>query len=233
MPTWIGAYLKEMEEGSGDKARAVALADSAVVDSQGSGQLHDQSQVQRDYPLFTNYYSYANTYYNLQAERVNRTDFTSKRSIGRLAGSVLLMVYVPQVINSLVLDALRDDWDEEQSWAEYLILDQGISSLAFVASSMLGTRELSGTIQGYYGYQGPASLRMYSAVPKVIQQLRQGKFDTAAWHAGNELAGLVFHYPATALRRLVDGIEWMFEEGEFHVGRIFTPFVGTPQKARK
>ncbi|HUU94262.1 MAG TPA: DNA cytosine methyltransferase, partial [Phycisphaerae bacterium] len=67
VPTWIGAYLKEMEEGSGDKARAIALADSAVVDSQGSGQLHDQSQVQRDYPLFTNYYSYANTYYNLQA----------------------------------------------------------------------------------------------------------------------------------------------------------------------
>ena len=59
-PTWLGAYEKAVAEGN-DEARAISLADQAVIDSQGGGQIKDLSEVQRGHPawkLFTNFYSF-------------------------------------------------------------------------------------------------------------------------------------------------------------------------------
>src|SRR5688572_7953070 len=40
VPTWLGAYEKAMAAGE-PEARAVALADQAVLDAQGGGQIKD------------------------------------------------------------------------------------------------------------------------------------------------------------------------------------------------
>src|SRR5438046_6779459 len=47
IPTWIGGYEKAMADEKNDHARAVQLANQAVIDSMGSGQIKDLSAVQR------------------------------------------------------------------------------------------------------------------------------------------------------------------------------------------
>ena len=50
VPTWLGAYAKAQDQGV-DEATAVALADQAVRDSQGSGQIGDLAQIQRAFVI--------------------------------------------------------------------------------------------------------------------------------------------------------------------------------------
>ena len=54
-PTWIGAYRKaeaegavvQLEDGSIDDSKAVAMADQAVIDSRGSGMTKDLAGIER------------------------------------------------------------------------------------------------------------------------------------------------------------------------------------------
>lgn len=47
-PTWYGAYLDGLRQFDGDEKRAISYADTAVRQSQGSGQIIDQAAFQRD-----------------------------------------------------------------------------------------------------------------------------------------------------------------------------------------
>jgi hypothetical protein len=70
IPTWLGQYHKAVEKGADEKS-AVAQADQAVLDAQGGGQIKDLAGIQRGGPLlklFTNFYSFFNTTYNLTGE---------------------------------------------------------------------------------------------------------------------------------------------------------------------
>ena len=70
VPTWWGAYEKAIAAGN-EETRAVALADQAVIDAQGSGQTKDLSAIERGGPalrLFTVFYSFMNTALNLGVE---------------------------------------------------------------------------------------------------------------------------------------------------------------------
>jgi hypothetical protein len=70
IPTWLGAYEKAMSDTANDEARAIALADQGVLDSQGGGQIKDLAGIQRGGPLlklWTAFYSYFNVTYNLRS----------------------------------------------------------------------------------------------------------------------------------------------------------------------
>src|SRR5262245_65343097 len=49
--TWLGAYEKAMAAGEADPARVIQLADQAVLDSQGAGQIKDLAEVRRGGPM--------------------------------------------------------------------------------------------------------------------------------------------------------------------------------------
>src|SRR3990167_2017853 len=72
--------------------------------------------------------------------------------------------------------------------------------------TMLGLRELSGTVQGLYGYEGPAGARFFSESAKLIRQIEQGEIDEALWKSLNKTAGILFHYPALQMERVARGI---------------------------
>ena len=108
VPTWVGAYEKAMSEVT-DEARAISLADQAVVDSQGAGQIHNMSQVQRDHPMLTMFYSYYNAVYQLLTESVASTNFKNPVAVAGFISDVVLLMVIPAIGPELILSLLRGD----------------------------------------------------------------------------------------------------------------------------
>lgn len=204
IPTWIGAYEKSMAA-DGDEGRAIALADQAVLDAQAGGQIKDLAAVQRGGPmlkLWTNFYSFFNTTYNLTVESTRRTKFSHPGHVGRLAVDYLLLYIVPASMGFFVRAAMRGDLPEdEEELMEGLVRE----NLAYLSGTMLGLRELGGTIQGFQGYEGPAGARGFAALARFGAQVQQGEADAAFWRALNDSAGILFHYPAGQVRRTIEG----------------------------
>jgi hypothetical protein len=83
LPTWWGAYQKALDGGE-QEARAVALADQAVLDAQSGGQVKDLAASSAGGPLlklWTTFYGFFNSTYNLSVEATKaRTSRTRCRS---------------------------------------------------------------------------------------------------------------------------------------------------------
>lgn len=120
-----------------DDAKAIALADQAVLDAQGGGHIKDLAGIQRGGPpkkLFTSFYSFFNTTYNLSVEGVKRTDFKKSADVGRLVVDFLLLYTIPAVLGQMVIGALRSDRGDDDDLAEKLIRAQ----LAYLTGTMVG-----------------------------------------------------------------------------------------------
>lgn len=208
VPTWLGQYEKAMSRGESHEG-AVAQADQAVLDSQGGGQIKDLAQVQRGGPalkVWTNFYSFFNTTYNLTAESVKRTKFSNPISVGRLAVDMLLLYSVPATLGLLLRDSMKPD-DEDEDYATKLLM----ANVSYMSGIMLGLRETSGALQGYYGYEGPAGSRAFSALGRVAQQTSQGEVDAALLRATIDAAGVLFHFPSGQTWRTINGIAALVE----------------------
>ena len=211
IPTWLGAYEKAMSENR-DEATAIALADQAVLDSQGGGQIKDLAQIQRGSPLlklFTNFYSYFNTTFNLAAERTGQTNFRDPLAVGRLAVDYLMLYSVPAVLGALIRSALKGDLDDADALAKKLIAEQ----ITYLLGTMVGLREFSAAVGGSMGYEGPAGTRFFSEVAKLSKQVAQGEADGALLKALNSTAGIFLHYPALQVQHTVEGMVAL-ERGE-------------------
>lgn len=225
VPTWMGAYEKARAENN-DEARSIALADQAVLDSQGGGQMKDLSGIQRGGPLlkiWTSFYSYFNVTYNLSVESVKRTDFRNPAQIGRLAVDFLLLYTLPATLVALMREALTGGEEDDDELLEKLIRE----NLSYMTGMMVGLREIGSVVQGYQGYNGPAGTRFFSSLAKLVKQSEQGELDAAFWRSLNETAGIVLHYPAGQVRRTVEGYAAMQE------GRTNNPMallVGPPKE---
>lgn len=211
LPTWVGQYEKSMASGV-PEARAIELADQAVIDSQSGGQVKDLAKIQRGGPmmkLWTNFYSYFSTLYNLTAETIDKTDFRSPASIGIMAANFLMLYTVPVVGWMLIkgaLEATLGGGDDDDKKDENLAARLAREHLSYVTGTMVGVRELSSTIQGFYGYSGPAGARFFSDAGKLGRQVSQGEVDAELLKALNNTAGTLFHYPAGQIGRTIDGI---------------------------
>jgi hypothetical protein len=212
VPTWLGAYDQALSDpaNAGDEARAVALADQAVLDSQGGGQIKDLAAVQRGSPawkIWTNFYSFFNTTFQLWTASYRRTKRAgpTPAAIGRLAADYLLLFAIPAVLGHVLRSALTGDLLDEledPEFAKQLALETG----AYMAGTMVGARELGGFLQGYADYDGPAGARGFASAGRLVAQVRQGEADAAFWRALNATGGVLFHYPAAQVDRTWRGI---------------------------
>jgi hypothetical protein len=218
VPTWLGAYEKAMAA-DGDEGRAIALADQAVIDAQAGGQVKDLAGIQRGTPLlklWTTFYSFFNSTYNLTVESTRRTKFSHPGHVGRLAVDYLLLFVVPATMGFFIRGAMKGDLpDDEEALLAGLIRE----NLAYLSGTMLGMREMGGAIQGYSGYEGPAGARGFAALSRFAKQVQQGEADAAFWRALNDSAGILFHYPAGQVRRTLTGVAALAE------GDTENPFV--------
>lgn len=222
-PTWYGAFEKAMadpalrnEDGTIDEAKAVAMADQAVIAAQSGGQAKDLAQIQRGGPLlklFTNFYSYFAATLQIAVERAGQTNLKKPHEVLRLAGDYLLLMVVP-VIGSVLINALmKGTPDDDEEWVEQIIEEQ----IGFLMGFFPLTREMTSAVQaatgfgGQFGYSGPAGLRFFSDLYRLGAQVGQGEFDMAAFKAANNTAGVLFHYPAGQVNRTVEGTAALLE----------------------
>jgi hypothetical protein len=215
VPTFLGAYEKAIAGGN-DEARSIALADQAVIDSQGGGMLKDLSAIERGSPalkIFTVFYSYMNTVLNLAT-----TQTMTAESKGKLAADYLMLFTVPVILtyalkNGLVPSDDEDEFDMEKIGKE-LIAEQ----ISYLMGTMIITREFAeagklvlGTEGGGRSYSGPGGLRLVSDSYNLIKQVGQGEFDTSFRKAAINVIGGFAGLPSAQINRTWNGIEALVE----------------------
>lgn len=215
IPTWLGAYEKALAFGA-DEARAVALADQAVIDAQGGGAIKDLASVQRGSQLmkiWTNFYSYFNTTFNLTLESFGKTNFKNPIDIGRLGVDMLMLYTVPAVLGFALREAVNmavgGDEPDEEELIDKLLREQ----LTYMMGTMVGLREFATIFDPRFGYSGPAGVRFIAEVERLGTQISQGELDDALRKAALNVSGMLLHFPAGQVNRIIDGI-YALEEGE-------------------
>jgi conjugative element/phage-associated large polyvalent protein len=221
MPTWHGMYEKAWAtEADMSEEKAIALADQAVRDSQGSGHIGDLAAIQRGSAfkkLWTNFYSFFNTTYNLTVEKSKeRLHKGGPAQIAMLAGDYLLLFIIPSVLGTLLKEALKWDADDEEELAGRIVRDQ----LNYLLGLMIGVRETSAMVQGFTGYSGPAGTRFFAEFAKLGKQIGQGEVDEAALKAAANVAGIFFHLPAGQVGRTLDGIHALVTGATLNPGAL-------------
>ena len=226
VPTWLGMYEKAMSLGH-EESKAIAMADQAVLDSQGGGQIKDLSQIQRGSPLmklWTNFYSFFNVTYNQLTESINETRLVGISRLPMLAVDVLLLTSLPATLAFLMKQALKGGEDKDD---DKLVKELINENLGYMLGMMVGVRELGSMIQGTYGYNGAAGTRFFSDMGKLVKQAQQGEVDEALLKALNNVMGSLLHYPAGQVQRTVTGIQALADGSSTNP---LAPLVGLPPK---
>ena len=201
---WHGALAKAMDSGE-DLDTAIKLADQAVLDTQGGGQIKDLSEFERGsntQKLFTVFYAYMNTALNQGFVEVK-----TQKSKAKLAANLMMIYVVPNALNALMKSALIPG-DDDDDLAKKLAKEQ----ISFLFGLFVGGREmaqLANIITGdrFYGYAGPSGLRPIDDTYKFAQQAEQGEIDHAFVRASINLLGDVFGIPSAQINRTIKGAE--------------------------
>jgi len=208
IPTWLGAEMKALENGA-DAATAIALADQAVIDAQGGGSIKDLAAIQRGSPLlklWTNFYSYFNTTLNLTQESFGKTNFKDPISIGRLAGDLLMLYTAPAILGVALREAVSllvgGEEKEEEELIEKLIKEQA----TYILGTMVGLREFASVFDPRFGYSGPAGARFIAEFSRFAKEVSQGELDEGLRKSAISAGGMLLHFPAGQLNRIIDGI---------------------------
>ena len=230
IPTWLGAYQKALDAGK-DDAKAVALAAQAVRDSQGSGLVSDLSAIERGGPLmklFTVFYSYMNTVYNMTAVQT-----MTARSRGKLAADYAMLLVVPVVLGYAIKSAIQPDADDDELDPEALARKLAAEELSYLMGTMVIVREFGGAAQLLtgaegvrMGYGGPAGLRAVGEVYGLATQAGQLEFDRAFRRAAINTLGAFTGLPSAQINRTIDGIEALIEGEVEGPTAILAPLTG-------
>ncbi|MFA5026617.1 MAG: hypothetical protein WC713_01980 [Candidatus Methylomirabilota bacterium] len=226
VPTWLGAYNQAVENGS-IESEAVALADRAVIESQGGGQTKDLSEFQRKHPMLNIFFSYFSVTYNLMAESTAKTQFTKPTAVAGWLSDMMLLAVIPALGPAVLLSLLRGegDDDDEDAWLKKLAKWQA----AYLFGAVPLLREFSGTFEGY-GYAGPPAARIISDTQKFASQMikvwnNEGEIDEAGTLAFVRFLGTALGVPTTQAVRSYKG--WKaWEEGSAPATSIL---VGPPR----
>jgi hypothetical protein len=204
VPTWVGQYEKSIAEGM-DDAAAVAMADRAVLEAQGGGQVKDLSEVQRKHPMLTQFYSYFSVTLNLTAERTAATDFKNPRAVAGWLGDMALLQVIPAILPAYILYALKGGDDDDEGMAKRVAEWQ----LGYLMGNVVGLRELSSALSGF-DYAGPPVGRIVSDIGKAGKQTMQGELDEPAVLAYARLMGDAFGIPVAQVIRSYKGwLAWV------------------------
>jgi len=217
VPTWIGAYEKQLSINSDEKL-AIAIADQAVIDSQGGGMLKDLSAIERGGPiqkLFTVFYSFMNTNLNLAVLKG-----MTEKNAGKWVAQQTMLWVVPVVtmymLKKLLTPQAGDDDDKFD--LKEMAKELAAEELSFLMGSFMVVREFADAAKIVTGaktygtdYRGPAGLRMIGDTYKFATQAAQLEFDTAFRKAAINIIGSSSGLPAAQINRTIDGIEALLE----------------------
>lgn len=219
VPTWLGSYEKHMAANPADEARAIALADQAVLDSQGGGNIKDLAEVQRGGELAKAYMVFASYSVTVNSALGKAYQRMGSRSIAEQL-QLLTQVATLYVVPALLTETLRcgvgrANCDDPETF----LLKVAGQSLTTGLNGIVWAREAAGAVPilfdwdaGPRGYEGPASSRPFQTLYTLGMQLRQGKIDEGLEKAAFQTAGIIWGFPAAQVQRSVDGFVAL-EEG--------------------
>ncbi|MDD5176258.1 MAG: hypothetical protein PHQ05_07555 [Sterolibacterium sp.] len=217
VPTWWGAYEKAIA-GDNEEARAIALADQAVIDTQGGGQTKDLSAIERGGPaqrLFTVFYSFMNTALNVGVEKTMSADTPAKRA--KLAVDYAMLYVVPAVLGYFIKNAFTpgDSGDDDP---EKIAKKLAANQIDYLMGLMVVVREfgeaakiVSGANDMGRDYTGPAGLRLIADTVSLAKQAHQGEFDDAFRKASVNVVGDLFGLPSAQINRTITGTKALAE----------------------
>lgn len=216
VPTWWGAYEKAIAEGN-EENRAIGLADQAVIDAQGGGQVKDQSAMERSpyIKIFTVFYSFMNTALNVGVEKTMSADTPAKRA--KLAVDYAMLYVAPAVLGYFIKNAFTpgDSGDDDpEKIAKKLLANQ----IDYLMGLMVVVREfgeaakiVSGANDMGRDYTGPAGLRLIADTGSLAKQAHQGEFDDAFRKAAVNVVGDLFGLPSAQINRTITGTKALAE----------------------
>lgn len=211
-PTWMGAYHKAWTQDGMTEDTAIALADQTVIDTQGGGQIKDLARIQRGNEfkkLWTNFYSFFSTTYNLLVEQ-GKAKKIGNIGMARLAGDYFALLIAPPAISMVVFDAILKGEDFEDEADFFWQLMQEI--LGYGMGTMVGLRDLGGALRGF-GFKGPVGTRAFAELADLFAQIKQGDLDVTLLKKALQSAGILLHLPTGQVATTIDGIVAL-KEGE-------------------
>lgn len=167
VPTWLGAYQKAMDGAAetvaaGDKAAAIAYADSIVRTTQSAGAVKDLARIQRGseyHKVFTLFYSYFSVLYNLFKRRFQMTGGSADAP--RFVASMFYLWFVPAILSELIVGRGPDDEDEWLSWAAKKIV-------TYPTQAIIGVRDIINGM-GPYGYEASPAFAAFESLTETAK----------------------------------------------------------------
>jgi hypothetical protein len=173
VPTWRAEYEHAIEDGDVE-SMAIAKADQAVIDAQGSREIKDKSALLEGTAykrIFTMFMGYWNRNFNLSRNALIRTRYNDPASVARLGLSFLLLHAIPTALTFTALSYLRPNKKRKNTAGQF-----SLDLLSSMMSTMPLVREVAQGLQGHGG-SGPAGLRNLVTLTDLVSQLRQAKAD--------------------------------------------------------
>ena len=187
LPTWCGAYQKGLKDFNGSETKARDYADSVVRLTQGSGATKDLARVQRGSQyakLFTMFYSYFNTLYNMTAIRVADVNMNrDMNSVIRAGNSFLLLYMIPAILTEIAAGRGPDDDEEFLAWSAKQLL-------MYPMQTVVGMRSIAGAIEGEFSYKASPAEAAPEAIYKFIVEVNKALTDDNYKFDGKKFAKL-------------------------------------------
>ena len=187
LPTWCGAYQKGLKDFNGSETKARDYADSVVRLTQGSGATKDLARVQRGSQyakLFTMFYSYFNTLYNMTAIRVADVNMNrDMASVIRAGNSFLLLYMIPAILTEIASGRGPDDDEEFLAWSAKQLL-------MYPMQTVVGMRSIAGAIEGEFSYKASPAEAAPEAIYKFIVEVNKALTDDNYKFDGKKFAKL-------------------------------------------
>lgn len=177
IPTWIGAYRKELANGVEEKD-AIYSADKIVRNAHGAQGQIDLAGVQRgpEYKkLFTMFYGFFNHMYNRERDIGHRVANDEHVDMSMVLARTLTYIAIPAIVEQAVTGHSNKDegWGH---WAARAIISQMASTLPFI-------RDLAGYLESGRAQETPMSrsIRAIGDQVKDIKNVATGQPVSGKW----------------------------------------------------
>ena len=237
---WYAAYGKALQDPNVMNAidpdkTAIAVADQSVTDTQGSGNVHEMSNIENDpnKQLWTVFYSWASTALN-QTLAIYKGENDRKSAWAKLFWMGVIMPTVEKLFRD-ALQAEDEDEDDELDPMKMLRIPLG-ASVEYHLGLFVYSRELANVAgakiagEHAYSYGGPAGTRGIAAVNQVIASAggneEDGFFTWSMLSTGVNLTGALTGIPSAQINRTIKGLRAV-ESGQAEgVDALLAPVFG-------
>ena len=220
--TWHAAAKKYIANGFTNE-EAYAMANRALIDSQGSGTVGNLSAVEGTtnpaMKLFTALSHYMiNTSNILYVKTKTRTPGAA--GTAKLVADYLQAVTVPVIYEELMRHAIiglfPNKKKKEEETAGSIMKEFAMAHADYLLGSVPVAREMSSGIKEMFGvktagYQGPFGLKIIPDTILFARQAHQKEFDAEFRRAAIRLLGDGTGAPASQINSTIDGVEALFK----------------------